>query len=152
MINACFEHRPRYLLVDEIEDLKQSDQAALLSLMQSGGLVETKVSRTRRIEFKCSVIATCNETKRLRAPLLSRFAIIKIPEYDKEQFISVTKDRLGDNPLASLEFIYFPVIAEAAVGVLVELVALYMLAPSTPTPHLLSSKCCNYTLPEPLLR
>jgi hypothetical protein len=25
---------------------------------------------------------------------------VNIPEYDKEQFISVTKDRLGDNPLA----------------------------------------------------
>jgi holliday junction DNA helicase RuvB len=60
MINACFECKPRFLIVDEIEDLKQSDQAALLSLMQSGVLVETKVSKTRRVEFKCSVIATCN--------------------------------------------------------------------------------------------
>lgn len=31
MINACFERRPRYLLVDEIEHLN-------LSLMQSGGI------------------------------------------------------------------------------------------------------------------
>jgi MoxR-like ATPase len=36
MINACFERKPRFLLVDEIEDIKSSDQAALLSLMQSG--------------------------------------------------------------------------------------------------------------------
>ena len=35
MINMCFERKPRFLLVDEIEDLKQSDQAALLSLMQT---------------------------------------------------------------------------------------------------------------------
>jgi holliday junction DNA helicase RuvB len=100
MINACFDLRPRFLLVDEIEDIKQSEQAALLSLMQSGVLVETKISKTRRVEFKCSVIATCNSTKKLRNPLLSRFAIINIPEYDKEQFISVTKDRLGNIPLA----------------------------------------------------
>jgi Holliday junction DNA helicase RuvB len=100
MINACFERQPRYLLVDEIEHLRQSDQAALLSLMQSGVLVETKVSKTRRIEFRCSVIATCNDTKRLKAPLLSRFAIINIPEYDKEQFVSVTKDVLKQHPLA----------------------------------------------------
>lgn len=100
MINACFERRPRYLLVDEIEHLKQSDQAALLSLMQSGVLVETKISKTRRIEFRCSVLAICNDTKRLKAPLLSRFAVINIPEYDKEQFVSVTKDVLKQHPLA----------------------------------------------------
>jgi holliday junction DNA helicase RuvB len=100
MINACFERKPRFLLVDEIEDLKASDQAALLSLMQSGVLVETKISKTRRIEFKCSVITTCNKTTKLKAPLLSRFAVINVPDYDKDQFINVAKDRLGNNPLA----------------------------------------------------
>lgn len=100
MINYCFEHTPRFLLVDEINDIKPSDQAALLSLMQSGVLVETKISKTRRVEFKCSVIASCNDTKGLRKALLSRFAVINIPDYDKEQFINVAKDRLGNNPLA----------------------------------------------------
>ena len=100
MINACFERKPRFLLVDEIEDIKSSDQAALLSLMQSGVLVETKVSKTRRVEFKCTIIATCNSTQKLRKPLLSRFAVINVPEYDKDQFINVAKDRLGNNPLA----------------------------------------------------
>lgn len=83
MINICFERKPRFLLVDEIEDLKQSDQTALLSLMQSGVLLESKISKTRRVEFKCSVIATCNSIQKLRKPLLSRFAIINIPDYDK---------------------------------------------------------------------
>jgi holliday junction DNA helicase RuvB len=84
MINACFGRKPRFLLVDEIEDLRLSDQAALLSLMQSGVLVETKISKTRRVEIKCIVIATCNSTQKLRKPLLSRFAIINVPDYTKE--------------------------------------------------------------------
>ena len=46
MINQCFETQPRFLLLDEIEDLRQSDQATLLSLLQDGVLVETKVSKT----------------------------------------------------------------------------------------------------------
>jgi hypothetical protein len=77
MINQCFEIQPRFLLIDEIEDLRQSDQASLLSLMQDGVLTETKVSKTRRIEFKCSVFATCNQLKRLRQPLLSPFMVIR---------------------------------------------------------------------------
>ena len=51
-------------------------------------------------EFKCSVIATCNSIQKMRKPLLSRFAVINVPGYDREQFINVTKDRLGDIPLA----------------------------------------------------
>jgi len=31
-----FENPPRFLLIDEIEDMKQSDQATLLSLLQEG--------------------------------------------------------------------------------------------------------------------
>jgi MoxR-like ATPase len=60
MINACFENPARFLLIDEIEDMRQSDQATLLSLLQDGCLVETKVSKTRRLDFTCSVIATCS--------------------------------------------------------------------------------------------
>lgn len=46
------------------------------------------------------MIATCNQTKKLKAQILSRFAIINVPDYDKEQFINVTKDRVGNNALA----------------------------------------------------
>jgi MoxR-like ATPase len=101
MINHCFENPPRFLLIDEIEDMKQSDQATLLSLMQDGCLVETKVSKTRRLDFTCSVIATSNGTKKLKEPLLSRFAVIELKAYDSlEEFKQVAMDVLKKHPLA----------------------------------------------------
>jgi replication-associated recombination protein RarA len=104
MINHCFENPPRFLLIDEIEDMKQSDQATLLSLLQDGCLVETKVSKTRRLDFTCSVFATCNDTKKLKERLLSRFAIIELKAYDSlEEFMQVTMDVLKKHPLT--EFI-----------------------------------------------
>ncbi|MGB6532523.1 MAG: ATP-binding protein, partial [Candidatus Nitrosopolaris sp.] len=104
MINHCFKNPPRFLLIDEIEDMKQSDQATLLSLLQDGCLVETKVSKTRRLDFTCSVFATCNDTKKLRERLLSRFAVIELKAYDSlEEFDQVTMDVLKWHPLA--EFI-----------------------------------------------
>lgn len=81
MINHCFENLPRFLLIDEIEHMRQSDQVILLSLMQDGCLVETKVSKTRRLSFTCSVIATSNDTEKLKEPLLSRFAVIEMKAY-----------------------------------------------------------------------
>jgi Holliday junction DNA helicase RuvB len=104
MINHCFENAPRFLLIDEIEDMKQSDQATLLSLLQDGCLVETKVSKTRRLDFTCSVFATCNDTKKLKERLLSRFAVIELKAYvSLEEFKQVTMDVLKRHPLA--EFI-----------------------------------------------
>jgi MoxR-like ATPase len=81
MINHCFENPSRFLLIDEIEDMKQSDQATLLSLLQDGlrqCLVETKVLKTRRLDFTCSVFATCNDTKKLKERLLLRFATTRL--------------------------------------------------------------------------
>jgi MoxR-like ATPase len=101
LINHLFENPPRFLLIDEIEDMKQSDQATLLTLLQDGCLVETKVSKTRRLDFTCSVIATCNSVKKLRGPLLSRFAVIELKGYQTmEEFKKVTLDVLKDNELA----------------------------------------------------
>lgn len=94
MIGRCFENPPRFLLIDEIEDMKQSDQATLLSLLQDGCLVETKVSKTRRLDFTCSVIATCNNTKKLKERLLSRFAVIQMKGYTREEFIETTVQKL----------------------------------------------------------
>jgi len=100
MIQHCFEAPPRLLLIDEIESMKKSDQVTLLSLLQDGCLVETKVGKTRRIDFTVSVIATCNSTKKLNDALLSRFAIIELKEYEKEEFRKVTMDVLKNHPLA----------------------------------------------------
>ncbi len=101
MINACFDNPRRFLLIDEIEDMKQSNQATLLSLLQDGCLVETKVSKTRRLDFTCSVIATCNNTSKLKERLLSRFAVIEMKAYDSlEEFKKITMDVLKKNDLA----------------------------------------------------
>lgn len=100
IINQCFERKPRYLLLDEIEEMSQSAQASILSLLQDGKLVETKVSKTRSIEFKCTVIATCNKTKKLKEPLLSRFAVIEMKQYTPEEFRNVVIELLPKSALS----------------------------------------------------
>jgi hypothetical protein len=73
----------------------------LILNLQDGCLVETKVSKTRRLDFTCSVIATCNDTKKLKERLLSRFAVIELEAYESlEEFKRVTLDVLKNYPLA----------------------------------------------------
>ena len=62
--------------------------------------METKVSKTRRLDFTCSVIASCNSTTKLKERLLSRFAVIEMEAYGSlEDFKKVTMDVLR-HPLA----------------------------------------------------
>jgi MoxR-like ATPase len=82
LIGVFFDLRPKYLLVDEIEHLKAEYQTMLLSLMETGILTQTMHSKVRQIELKPWVFATSNGTKKLSEPLLSRFIVMYVSEYE----------------------------------------------------------------------
>src|SRR5918995_1046416 len=89
MLDYLFEKRPRFLLIDEIEHMPAKDQA-VLSLMQSQIISETKYRKTRQIQLKCSVFATSNSPKKMLEPLLSRFVIINVEKYSYEEFKEIS--------------------------------------------------------------
>jgi Holliday junction DNA helicase RuvB len=89
MIDYLFEKRPRYLIVDEIEHMPMKDQTALLSLMETGIVSETKYQRTRNTQLKTWVFATSNGTERMLTPLLSRFVVLHFKQYSFGSFQEV---------------------------------------------------------------
>jgi Holliday junction DNA helicase RuvB len=86
MIDYLFDKRPRYLIVDEIEHMPMKDQTALLSLMETGIVSETKYQRTRNTQLKTWVFATSNGTERMLTPLLSRFIVLHFKQYSFGSF------------------------------------------------------------------
>jgi Holliday junction DNA helicase RuvB len=82
MIDVLFEMRPKYLLVDEIGHLKPEYQTMLLSLMETGIVTQTMYKRLRQTNLKTWVFATSNGTKKLSEPLLSRFRVMYVNQYD----------------------------------------------------------------------
>lgn len=95
LVNQLFERRPKFLLIDELEKMSMTDQSALLLLMETGIISETKINKTREMELTSWVFATANSCGKIIKPLLSRFAILEMPEYTFEEFskIAVTKLR-----------------------------------------------------------
>ena len=71
------------------------DQGMLLNLMETGILAETKYGKTRSAQMKTSVFTTCNNTKNLSAPLLSRFFVVEPEQYTCEQFLEITNELLS---------------------------------------------------------
>jgi Holliday junction DNA helicase RuvB len=94
MLDYLFEKRPRFLIVDEIEHMGIKDQTALLSLMETGILSETKFQKTRNTQLKTWVFATSNGTERLLTPLLSRFISFRFRQYKFETFCEVATNVL----------------------------------------------------------
>ena len=90
MIDALFERRPRFLVVDEIEKMCEKDQTVLLSLMEGGTISETKYRKSRETNLKTSVFATANSIENLLAPLLTRFCVLHLKPYSFEEFQEIT--------------------------------------------------------------
>jgi Holliday junction DNA helicase RuvB len=95
MLDYLFEKRPRYLIVDEIEHMPMKDQTALLSLMETGIVSETKYQRTRNTQLKTWVFATSNGTERMLTPLLSRFVVLHFKPYSLGSFKQVCSHLLS---------------------------------------------------------
>ena len=101
MLDYLFESRPRYLIVDEIEHMGIKDQTALLSLMETGILSETKFQKTRNTQLKTWVFATSNGTERMLTPLLSRFVTLHFKRYKYENFHEVASHILVQEGVGS---------------------------------------------------
>ena len=100
MIDALFEMRPKYLLIDEIQHLKPEYQTMLLSLMETGILTQTMHKKLRQTQLKTWVFATSNGTKKLSEPLLSRFRVMYLDEYNFSQFYEISVKKLLDEGLS----------------------------------------------------
>lgn len=51
-MDFILEHRPRYLIIDELEKMDMKDYSALLSLMAEGKVTRLKKGMTEEIKVK----------------------------------------------------------------------------------------------------
>jgi MoxR-like ATPase len=74
------------IIIDEIDKMPLKDQEGLLTMMERGEFVSTKVRNTRKVRANMVIFATSNGTERLSKPLLSRFTVFEIPPYSYDEF------------------------------------------------------------------
>ena len=106
LVSQLFEKEPKYLLIDELDKMSGNDQVSLLHLMETGIISETKIGKTRQLELTSWVFATANTCETIIEPLLSRFVVLKVPEYTFEEFTDIAIRRLAkekvDNYIATI--------------------------------------------------
>ena len=96
LVDIVFNSTINYLLLDEIEKMSKKDQNVLLNVIETGMLIETKVSKTRSKQMKdLKVFATTNNVDALSRPLRSRFMEFHLPEYTFDQFNEIARRLLS---------------------------------------------------------
>ena len=96
LVNRLFNNDIQYLLLDELEKMSKKDQNVLLNILETGMLVETKISKTRSKYLKnLKVFATTNNVDALSPPLRSRFMEFHLPKYTFDQFSEIARRLLG---------------------------------------------------------
>jgi MoxR-like ATPase len=78
------------IIIDEIDKMPMKDQEGLLTMMERGEFVSTKVRNTKNVKANIVIFATSNSTGRLSKPLLSRFTVFEIPEYSYPEFEAIS--------------------------------------------------------------
>jgi Holliday junction DNA helicase RuvB len=97
ILDYLFKHEPKYLMIDEIDKMKAKDQAALLNVMESGIISETKLNgKTRRKRMNLWIFATSNNTDKLSNALRSRFMELFLKEYSIGEFIKIVRILLNN--------------------------------------------------------
>ncbi len=94
MWDVIAERRPKVILIDELEKMNLADTAGLLSLMEKGRIIRTKVGRKIDEQLTCWVIGTANRIGKLPTELLSRFAKFQLAEYNSTEFVQVVESVL----------------------------------------------------------
>ena len=99
LIDYIFNNNIKYLLIDEIDKISPKDQTVFLNLMETGIVSETKFNKTRKIETKISIFATCNDLSKILHPIRSRFLSLILKEYPYEEFHKIVTQLLSKKNL-----------------------------------------------------
>lgn len=97
LIDYIFHNNVKYLLIDEIDKISQKDQTVFLNLMETGIVSETKYNKTRKMETKINIFATCNDLNKIIHPIRSRFLSLILKGYSYDEFHHVKTIKMRVN-------------------------------------------------------
>jgi hypothetical protein len=82
--------KPKILLIDEVDKLPRRDVAPLLSLCETGRVIETLYGRHKGITLDTVVFTAANRIDYVAPEILSRFEVLQFTEYTRDQFLELS--------------------------------------------------------------
>jgi Holliday junction resolvasome RuvABC ATP-dependent DNA helicase subunit len=104
LTDALLTYRPKTLILDELDKVKMDATAVLLSVMESGDILQTKHRKHGIQRIKLNVFAAANRDSGLAPELISRFDTkLYFRRYSFEDFITICKGYLPRYENLSIE-------------------------------------------------
>jgi len=88
-METMFKEKPKYMLLDELDDMDEDDQSSLSSYTETGILKETKYKKKREMRTNTKTLATANDESEIQDYILDRFVTLHFDPYTKEEFMEV---------------------------------------------------------------
>lgn len=88
-IDVLFENEPKYMLLDELEDMPNSHQKSLSQYTETGIVKETKYGKDRAMKTNTKTLATANDGSQILDHIEDRFTTLEFEPYDFEEFVEV---------------------------------------------------------------
>lgn len=97
-MDKMFDETPRYMAIDEIDQMDTDDQEILSEYTETGMLIETKGNNKKRsMRTNTKTFAAANNPSDILDNIENRFIDIHFDEYTREEFIEVCKHILPKN-------------------------------------------------------
>lgn len=93
-VDAIFTEKPKYLLIDELDDMDPKDQDGLSDFTDTGILSETKHGKTREMVTNTKTFASANSMDDIHENIQQRFVDLHFDPYIKEEFIEICEHLL----------------------------------------------------------
>jgi len=91
--DKMFDERPRYMCIDELDDMSTDDQVSLADYTEEGVLVETKGNnRKRELRTNTKTFATANSIDAIIDQIDNRFTDLHFDQYNLEEFKEVCRN------------------------------------------------------------
>lgn len=94
VLDVMFERTPKYLAVDEFDDVDNDTQKVLSQHMDTGIVDETKHNKDRTLKTNTNTFASANSTDGIIKQVEDRFVDLHFDPYTKEEFDEICRHLL----------------------------------------------------------
>lgn len=97
-IDLMFDEKPRYMAIDELDNMSKEDQKALSDYTSEGILVETKGNnKKRKLKTNTKTFASANRPDDVLEEIENRFVDLHFDPYTHDEFVEVCEHILPRN-------------------------------------------------------
>lgn len=89
VLDVMFTRTPKYMLIDEMDDMEPDVQKVLSQYTETGIVDETKIGKDRKLETNTKTIASANSVEPIIEQVEDRFLDLHFDPYTRDEYVEI---------------------------------------------------------------